>query len=282
MRFLYFLTFLVVLCVVMSDYAFGQYYYRDIWTNQQVNKEFALLKSQGIRAINLKSFEADGSESEGFFAEKKIDRNYLRSVMNSKSNVTEESILITYYNPEGKIIRTIDSTSTTSSYTDYKYDDKGRLKKVIFYSRADIDSSSIGEEHEYFYNATGVLEKMAKKKMNADYSTVSFKSDDKGNINEEEEIIKGQGNKKYYYYYDDSNRLTDVVHFNERLGKLIPDFAYQYNEEGLADWLTTTKEGTSDYVIWRYHYNESRLRDIEKLFSKDKKIVGTIEYQYIK
>jgi len=261
---------------------FAQYYYRDIWTNQQVNKEFALLKSQGIRVISLKSFEADGSESEGFFAEKKIDKNYLRSEMNSKSNVTEESILVTYYNSEGKVTRTIDSTSSTSSHTDYKYDEKGRLKKVFFYSRADIDSSAIGEEHEYFYNVAGALERMTKKKMNADYSTVTFKLDEKGNVTEEEEVIKGQGNKKYYYYYDDNNRLTDVVHFNERLGKLIPDFAYQYNEQGLADWLTSTKEGTSDYVIWRYHYNENRLRDIEKLFSKDKKIIGTIEYQYIK
>lgn len=282
MRFSYLLTSLLVLCVLMTGNTFAQYYYRDIWTNQQVNKEFVLLKSQGIKAINLKSFEADGSESEGFFAEKKIDRNYLRSEMNSKSNVTEQSILITYYNPQGKVIRSIDSTSSTSNHTDYKYDDKGSLKKVIFYSRADDDSTAIGEEHEYFYNAAGSLERMIKKKMNTDYSVVSFKFDDKGNVTEEDEVIKDQVNKKYYYYYDDSNRMTDVVHFNERLNKLMPDFAYQYNEQGLADWLTCTKEGTSDYVIWRYHYNENKLRDIEKLFSKDKKIVGTIEYQYIK
>jgi hypothetical protein len=282
MRFSYILASLIIHCFFLLNQASAQYYYRDIWTNQQVNKEFGLLKSDGIRAINLKSFEADGSESEGFFAQKKIDKNYLSSQMNSKSNVTEQSILITYYSPDGKVLKTIDSTSSTSSHTDYRYDGKGRLKKVIFYSRADEDSTAIGEEHEYFYSTTGLLTGMIKKKMNNPYSTISFKSDDKGNVTDEEETVKGESAKKYYYYYDDSNRLTDVVHFNDRLGKLIPDFAYQYNEQGLADWLTITKEGTSDYVIWRYHYNEHGLRDIEKLFSKDKKIVGTIEYQYIK
>lgn len=271
----------LLLGTLFSTRAYSQFYYRDIWTNQQITKEFAILKAEGIRSINIKSFEADGTSSEGFYCVKKIDKSYDRSQTDSKSDVTGESILITYYNSAGRVTMTIDSTASVSNHTIYKYNNKGQLTNVFFTSKAEIDSSSINEEHQYSYRPDGTLEKMIKKKGNILYSTVTFKLDENGNVIEENEVVTGQPPYRYLYYYDTKGYLTDVVHYNERLGTLLPDFMYEYDDLGQIDRMTATQEG-GGYVIWRYHYNEKKLRDMERCFSQEKKLMGSIEYEYQK
>src|SRR5436190_20130371 len=44
----------------------AQYYYNDIITTRQTNRQYKLLKDNNIQEVNAKSFEADGRESEGF------------------------------------------------------------------------------------------------------------------------------------------------------------------------------------------------------------------------
>jgi hypothetical protein len=273
---------LSVLLCIYGGTTEAQYYYRDVWTNQQISKELAILKTEGIRTISVKSFDEVGEPSTGFFCEKRMDRNYTRSEMKSKSDVTEQSVVISLYNSDGRIIKTTDSTESATSHTDYKYDDKGRLKKVTTYTKGDDDSTSIGEEHDYFYAADGTLQKMNRRKLNVDYSVVNFKVDEKGNIIEEEEIVKGQSYSKYLYYYDAKNNMTDVVHFNERVNRLLPDFMYEYDEDGKIVRLVSTQQGGSDYVIWRYSYNDKNLKSEERAISKEKKLMGYVEYQYSK
>ncbi len=43
--------------------------------------------------------------------------------------------------------------------------------------------------------------------------------------------------------------------------------------------MTTTEEGGSYYYIWKYTYDNG-LRLKEKCFSKEKRLMGTIEYEY--
>ena len=70
-----------------------QYYYKDIWNNLQLVKEFNLLKNDNLKTVKIKSFEDDGEPSEGFFCEKKINKNYTQSQMISKSNITGQSLV---------------------------------------------------------------------------------------------------------------------------------------------------------------------------------------------
>ncbi len=260
--------------------ASAQYFYKDIWMNQQLNKEFAIIKNENIRTVSVKSFEDDNEPSEGFFCERRIDKNYTKSNMISRSIITNQSLLTSYYNERGWILKTVDSTETSLARTDYDYDNKGHIIKITNFTKANDENSGITETHQYLYNANGRLEKMIRKKNNMDISTVNFTTDEKGNVIDEEERIRGKKGKKYFYYYDDKNRLTDVVHYNERAKRLLPDYMYEYNPQGQIKQMISTEDAASNYFIWQYTYNDQRLRESEKCYSKEKRLLGSIQYQY--
>lgn len=271
---------LIILFISMSSGAFAQYFYKDIWTNQQLTKEFAVLKNENKRTISIKSFEDDGEPSEEFYCERKIDRNFTKSEMISRSYITSQSLLISYYNEKGWIIKTVDSTQTSLARSEYQYDNKGRVIMITNFTKANDETGGITETHQYIYNATGKLEKMIRRKNNTDISTVNFTIDDKGNVIDEQEITRGVKGRKYLYYYDDKSRLTDVVHYNERAKRLLPDYMYEYNQAGQIKQMISTDDNLSNYFIWKYTYNDQRLRESEKCYSKEKRLLGSIQYEY--
>lgn len=256
----------------------AQYYYKDIISTHKLNKEFSILKAQQVRTIKLKSFEDNDEPSEGFLCEKKINKDYSQSEMISKSYITGESLLKTNYNPEGKVVASVNSTPTTTNTTQYNYDATGKLISVTTNTSAD-DSNQIIETHEYSYNAEGKLSKMLRKKNNILISTIQFVCDDKGNIIEEN--ASGiSSDRKYFYYYNDQNQLTDVVHYNEFAKKLLPDYMFEYNATGDVKQMISIDESGRNYFTWRYAYTDKLLPEIQKCYSKEKRLLGTIEYEY--
>jgi YD repeat-containing protein len=276
---IYLPAFFLLTCM-FSFSVHAQYYYKDIWNNQQLMKEFSLLKKDNLKTIKIKSFEDDGQPSDGFYCEKKINKNYTQSQMISKSNITGQSLLVTDYNADGCPVKLTDNTPTTISTTQYEYDNLGRLSVMRMMTKADDDSSGISETHEYFYDDKGRPVKMLQKKNNVLISTIQFVSDSTGNIIEEDIKNNNSTVKKYYYYYDDKNQLTDVVHYNERAKRLLPNYMYEYTSFNQPKQMISTEEGGSNYLIWKYTYNDQNLRETEKCFSKERRLLGTIEYEY--
>lgn len=272
-------VFLLLVCM-FSVSVHAQYYYKDIWNNQQLVKEFNILKNDNLKTIKIKSFEDDDQPSEGFFCEKKINKNYTQSQMISKSNVTGQSLLVSDYNTNGQPVKTTEETPTTTNITNYQYDQNNQLKTIQIVTKGDDDSESITETHEYFYDEKGRSLKMLRKKGNNLISTIHFVSDANGNIIEENVEGNSATDKKYYYYYDDKNRLTDVVHYNERAKRLLPNYMYEYDALNQPKQMISTEEGGSNYFIWKYTYNDKNLRETEKCFSKERRLLGTIEYEY--
>ncbi len=258
----------------------AQYYYKDIWNIQQLSNEFSILKNEKLKSVKIKSFEDDGEPSEGFYCEKKINNNYTQSEMISKSYITGQSLLVSDYNNEGRLVKTEDETPTTNSTTNYEYDDRGRLTMVRLLTRGNDETGLITETRQYYYNEKGQPEKMERRKNNTLVATIHFEKDDNGNVIEENVIDARSADKKYYYYYDDKNRITDVVHFNERAEKLLPDYMYEYNTLNQPVQMITASETGDNYFIWRYTYNDKNLRESERCFSKEKRMLGKIEYEY--
>ncbi|MDQ2719495.1 MAG: hypothetical protein M3Z26_07020 [Bacteroidota bacterium] len=274
------LNTLFLISVLFSSFSVNaQYYYKDILANLQLNNEFLILKTQQIKTINLKSFEDNDEPSEGFFCEKKINKNYSQSEMISKSYITGQSLLVTDYNQDGRVITTTNNTTTTTNVVRYEYNNQGKISLINTITRGEGDSTGITETHEYIYDSNGNLQKMLRKKNNLLLSTITFIMDDKGNIIEEDAAGKGN-DKKYYYYYDEQNRLTDVVHFNERAQRLLPDYMFEYNQVNLIKQMISIDETASNYFIWKYSYNDKRLPEIQKCYSKEKRLLGTIQYEY--
>ena len=269
-----------ILLIIISCAANAQFFYKDIWTIQQLTKDFSILKNENIRSVEVKSFEDDGEPSQDFFCERKIDRDFTKSETVTRSIITQQSLLVSYYNDRGWLIKTVDSTQTSLSRVEYAYDNKGHTVTVTSFTKANDENGGITETHQYIYNAAGKPEKMIRKKNNADVSTVNFTIDDKGNVIDEEEILRGVKGRKYFYYYDDKNRLTDVVHYNERAKRLLPDYMYEYNTAGQIKQMISTDDNISNYFTWTYSYNDRRLRETERCYSKEKRLLGSIKYEY--
>lgn len=270
----------LIVSIALIPAAYAQFFYKDIWNIQQLIKEFSILKNENIRTVSVKSFEDDGEPSEGFYCERKIDRNFTKSEMISRSYITQQSLLVSHYNDKGWIIKTVDSSQTSLARSEYEYDNKGRITKVTTFTKANDEKGGISETHQYIYNEAGKPEKMIRRNNNADVSTVNFILDEKGNVIEEQEITRGVKGRRYLYYYDDKNRLTDVVRYNARAKRLLPDYMYEYNQLGQIKQMIATDDNINNYFIWKYTYNDQRLRESEKCYSKEKRLLGSIQYEY--
>ncbi len=265
--------------ILILPSANAQFYYKDILNTKKINKEFAELTKAGIKMIKLNSFEDNDEPSEGFFAEKKMNKDFSQSEMISRSYITEETVIKTDYNKEGKITKTTTNTPTVTNIAEYYYDPKGYLIRITTSTFDDRDSSTMTESREYQYKE-GLPEKMIAKRNGALRFTINFIKDESGNIIEENEGEK-RGERKFFYYYDSQNRLTDIVRFNAIAGRLLPDYMFEYEGNStLPTRMTTIEEGGSNYFIWRYAYTPNLLPEIEKCYSKEKRLLGTIQYEY--
>jgi hypothetical protein len=262
----------------VGSMANAQYYYKDLVSNKQLLEEMARLKDQKIRTISVKSFEDDGSPSDAFFCEKNISRNYGTVETMTKSNVTGASLFISSFDKNGLLLKTVDSSEISSSTSQYSYDGNNRVISIRSSVRSSDDdySNEIVEEHLYQYDARGFPSRMIKVKNFTDSSTILFSPDEKANVGIEKDSKSGA---TFYYYYDTRNRLTDVVHLNQFNQQMLPDYVFEYNGAGLITQMTTTEEGGSYYYIWKYTYDNG-LRTTEKCFSKEKRLMGTIQYEY--
>lgn len=271
-----------MLCIFLSaaKNTFCQFFYKDVWNTNQLNKDMALLKFAGIKAVSIKSFESDGAPSGGFYCEKKIDKNKRKTETITRSNVTNQSLLTSLFDDEGRILRTTDSTSSELNRTIYNYDDMHRLVLVTSFTRSDDDATGITEVHKLTYTDSGMLSGINRFKNNRLFSTIVFKNDTNGNVIEEAETLNGRTAKKYFYYYDDKKNLTDVVSYNVSAKRLLPEYMYEYNQLGQIKQMITTEEGGENYYTWKYTYNDQRLRETEKCINKERKLMGSVEYSY--
>lgn len=275
-----------VLLFLAGKATHAQYFYKDIVSSKQISADMATYKSKKIHSIKLKSFEEDGSASEGFLCEKKISRNYKTAELFTRTNIATISLFASDYNDKGQLLNSTDSSEISATHNYYYYDESGRLKKIVSSVKSNDDdfTNEILEEHIYEYNIQGLPVSMLRVKNRHDSTKILFQADEKNNITIEKDTKTGQ---KYYYYYDANNRMTDIAHTSEFRQNLVADYVFEYDETGMLQQMTVTEEGRGKeredtapkFSIWRY-INENGLRTKEALFSSDRKLLGSIEYEY--
>ncbi len=270
---------LVLFFIAISFGAQSQYYYKDIVGTREANDLIASYKKANLRSVEIISIEANGSPSKDFRIIQQFDipQKVLRT---QTKNQAETSVLSTYFNEMDKVIKTVDSSGFLANTTVYTYSPNGLLQTL---SSLAIDTSrglKESEEHTWQYNAENKPVKMLRSINNAPAMEISFIYDEDGNVAEEVWKKKGVEMDRIFYYYDDQNQLTDIVRFNKKAGRLLPDFMFEYSTEGQLIQKITVPVNSLDYQIWRYQYNEQGLKTREVLFDRDKQIVGKIEYRY--
>jgi antitoxin component YwqK of YwqJK toxin-antitoxin module len=186
------------------------------------------------------------------------------------------------FNDAGLLISTVDSAAGVRSVSTYSYDANG---KIISISNSATDADSTGdfsqtEVHNYVYK-DGKLHKMWRIINGNDSLEVRFEVDEMGNVIEERRFKARVLSDPIYYYYDEKNRLTDIVRFNYKANRLLPDFLFEYDDsDRVIQKITTTSGGNLGYLTWRYLFNEKGLKTKEALFDKDKVLQGRIDYTY--
>ncbi len=270
-------TFLSLLVLFVCLFANAQYYYKDIISNNQLFSDMKAYKENKIRTITIKSFEENGEESEGFFCVKKISRDYEKAELFTRANLVPSSLLVANFDKNGKLLKTYDSSTVAVSEIVYKYDGVNRISSILSFIRSKDDDfeNAISEEHIYTYENNALL-KMVRVKNHTDSTTILFSTDENGNISIEKDTKNGT---KFYYYYDTKKRLTDIVQATEYSKNLKPDYIFEYNNAGLITQMTTVEEGSNNYFVWKYNY-ENGLRIKERCFTNERRLMGSIEYEY--
>ena len=254
----------------------AQYYFKDIVSNTQLMADMKAYKENKVKKITLKSFEDNGSESEGFFCEKKLNRDYTKTELFTRADIAAASLFTSSFDKGGNILTTYDSSLLSVTEIKYRYNDQQKISSIfsLIRSKDDFDNS-ISEEHIYTYENNKPV-KMARVKNGRDTTDILFSLDDNGNVAIEKDTKNGT---KFYYYYDAKNRLTDIVQENEYSKNLKPDYVFEYNNAGLITQMTAVEEGSKNYFVWKYSY-ENGMRIKERCFTDERRLMGSIEYEY--
>ena len=269
---------IVLLALITSSTASAQYYYDDIVNNKQILSDLAVLKEKKIKGVKVTSIEPTGEESEGFTCQKKINRDFTEVEIYTATNDSYPNTFISYFNKAGLLQKTVDSSEAGATTIVYSYDDGKRLVSINSskHFATDDDAGVVFEKHLYKYNAAGILEQMTLVKNNRDTTLYFFQPDDKGNVAIEKNSKTAE---IYYYYYNTKNQLTDIVHSYSFQKKLFTEYSFEYNYAGqLIKMVTSEKEGAY-FFTWRYNY-EDGLRTNERCYSKEGRMIGSVEYKY--
>lgn len=270
--------FLVAL-LALSSSAFCQYYYKDIIGTRETADMVKAYQTNKVTRVLLNSFDEDGTKTENFYVEQVFSPAAQTLTTTTRSGLTEESVLTSHINPQGLVVKTVDSSSSLVTTTVYHYDAAGQLTSLVSTSVDSAKRVNLIEEHKWEYS-NGKISRMLRIKNKIDTAVVTFKLDEAGNISEEVSVRNGIKSEPVYYYYDGQNRLTDIVRFNNKVRKLLPEYMFEYSSSNQVIQKITVPSNSSEYLIWRYQYDDRGLKIKEAVFNKQKKLNGKIEYLY--
>lgn len=266
------------IALVFSSPGFGQYYFNDILATQQSNAQYQLLRGNKVKKVVATSFEEDHSATAGFLLEQELSLDGKKLITRS-ANISGKTMETTSFYEAGKLKRTQSYSNGIENKMEYGYDEKGRIQSFTLTTTDTAMKYKSVETREWHYNALGQVSDVLKIKNKTDTSIAFMVLDELGNPVEEHWKKKNKDTETYYYYYNAAKQLTDIVHFNTRLKKLVPDYMYEYDEKGKPIQMTQLS-ANGGYFIWKYIYNEKGLKINETCTDNKKVLVGNIEYKY--
>ncbi|HEU4471541.1 MAG TPA: hypothetical protein VFR58_10685 [Flavisolibacter sp.] len=274
-------TILLAVALFFSFTAPAQFYYQDIVGSAESTTLMKNYLKNKVSRVVIRSYGAGNTANDDFYAEQQFNPATRVLKTTTRAGRGFPSVLFSYADAEGRVIKTVDSSRILVSTTLYGYNEAGRLVSV---SSSSIDSSgSLTNSEEHLWQwAADQPSKMIRIRNRVDSSMIELTLDEKGNIAEEVEVRRKKRSQPVYYYYNDNNLLTDIVRYNQKAGRLLPETMFEYSAANQVIQRITVPGTSGNYLIWRYQYNEAGLKTKEAIYSKDDKRtpIGRIEYQY--
>lgn len=271
-------TPLLIVSLLTIFTARSQYYYKDIVLTRQNEKNWKLFRDLKVKEANILSLDPNNEPTAGFSCTQTFSSDFSTISTYTKSADMPASWLFADYDHKGRLVRTTDTSDTYRSTTDYTYNDAGQITSLLNNSVETDNQVVATEKHLWIYDGNQ-LKKMIKIKGESDTTIVNLIKDEKGNIVEEKSVRNGQTLPSIYYYYDNDGRLTDIVRYNQKAGRLLPDYVFEYNSDRISSMLFVPPAST-DYQKWIYQYAENGLKSSETCFDKKKQMVVKINYNY--
>jgi hypothetical protein len=258
--------------------AWGQYYFNDLLATAQSQAQYQLLRANKVKKITAISFEEDGSANEKFLLEQELTMDGKK--LSTKSGIQSgKTSTVSSFFELSKLKRTLSNSNGIDNKMEYFYDHTGKLIKLSLTSGDTAVKYSTQEYRDWIYGANGLPASIVKVKNKIDSSVAKIVIDEEGNVAEEQWSRKNTPLETYYYYYDQQHRLTDIVRYNQKLKKLVPDYVFEYDAKGKLAQMTQLS-GSGQYFTWQYEYNEKGLKWKETCRDNERKLVGKIEYKY--
>lgn len=245
----------------------------------EIEQQMKLYTANNIYKVTSTGYKPGGTSTSDFNEIQETDFTKKELRISTVLNQASSSVTCKFDN-DGRLIKLIDSSTGMTSVSSYIYDKTGNLVEignVISDSSQDFTQTEL---HLWIYNKDKPT-KMWRIINKTDSLEVRFKTDSLGNIIEEQNFKKGKGNEPTHYYYDNKNRLTDIVRYNSKAKRLLPDFMFEYDDQNrVIQKITTLSNLNLGYLTWRYLYDEKGFKTKEALFNKEKQLQGRIDYSY--
>ncbi len=264
----------------------AQYYYNDIIRTLETNRQMQTYLANKVKMLTATSYTAQGSKTSDFAEVQEITENG-KTLKIFKHSGSTFSSYNNRFDAQNRLISTNDTTLGIQNITTFEYDSAGRV--IVVQNTVNDKATEFNqvELHRWIYTNDGKVEKMWRSINGTDSLEIRFIPDENGNPGEERSFRKGYEIDILYYYFDDRNRITDIVRYNKKVKKLLPDVIISYDDDGRIIQRITSTPGDNlrqttwvGYIIWRYIYNEQGLKTKEALFNNEQQLTGKIEYSY--
>jgi hypothetical protein len=256
----------------------SQYYYKDILLTRQNQANWKAYHDQKVKEVSIQSIDANNEMTPDFVCKQTVTPDFSEISTYTKSANIPPSTLTAFYDRNGRMIKTIDTSDTYNSTTEYAYNEAGQIISLLNNSIQTDNHVVATEKHLWIYEG-GQIKQMIKIKGETDTTFVNFQKDEKGNIIEEKPVRGKMTLPSVFYYYDGEARLTDIVRYNQKAGRLLPDYVFEYNSGRLSSMLFVPN-GSSDYQRWIYVYDANGLKSNETCYDKKRQVVVKIRYNY--
>lgn len=269
----------------------AQYYYNDIIGTMETNRMMQTYLANKVKTVSVDGYTPQGSKTTDFSETHEVRENgkVLKIVTTTSFNRVAN---YRRFDDKGRLSSVTDTSMGVANTTIYEYDNAGRL--VMLQNSVKDPESEIDqvETHQWIYNKDGKPEKMWRIVNKTDSLEVRFIPDENGDPGEEIMYKRGKETDHVYYYFDEEGRISDIVRFDEKVKKLVPDNIFSYDEAGRVLQVVTNsikdnigigrlgKAYFVRYMIWRYVYNENGLKTNDVLFNANQEITGKIKYNY--
>lgn len=264
----------------------AQYYYNDIIGTRETNRQMQSYIANNVKMVTATGYTPQGSKATDFAEVQEITGNGKILKVSKNSDLTHSSFY-QRFDEQNRLISIMDTTLGIQNITSYEYDTGGRVISIQNSVNDKATDINQVEVHRWIYSKDGKVEKMWRTINGTDSLEIRFIPDENGNPGEERTFRKGYETDMLYYYFDERNRITDIVRFNKKVKKLLPDVIISYDDDDRIIQRITSTPGDNlrsttwvGYIIWRYIYNGQGLKTKEALFNNEQQLTGKIEYSY--